>query len=151
MRVPYFEPSVREYDRVFQNSPNISGGGLSDIRVFSQKGGSFLGVISSIMRRAIPFLRSMVLPEMGNMARNVAHDYGSRGTPLNQTLRENALSTGKNIARKILGGARKGKKKGKNAKKSLSQTKKRKKTTKTRAKTRCRPKGDIFESGIYPG
>ena len=104
MRVPYIGPSSLDFDRAFEVRIYSRGGSIHDIRTY-QRGGSLLGALSGVVGRALPFLRSLILPEIGNFAKNVASDIGNN-IPIKQTLRRNAISSGKTIARKIIGGAK---------------------------------------------
>ena len=136
MRVPYFEPTSTDFDRAF-DTRNFQGGGLNDIRVYQQRGGSLLGILSGFAARALPFLRSIILPEIGNFTKNVTSDYGNN-IPMKQSLKRNAVSSGKNIARKLMGGSRKHNiSKKKNIKKKQARKP-------IRMKTLCKPLEDVF-------
>ena len=104
MRIPYIEPSETDFDRVFDTRKYIRGGGLQDIRVYNQQGGSLLGILSGVVGKALPFLRSFILPEIGNFAKNIAEDYGTNKISMKKTLKKNVITSGKNIAKKIMGG-----------------------------------------------
>ena len=144
MRVPFFVPSENDFNQAFLHTTNFSGGALGDIRVFNQRGGSFFGVLSKVVRHAIPFLRSIILPEIGSLTKNITEDFGNH-KPFKESLRSNAISSGKNIARKILGG-----RKNKKCKKLRAIT--RKKYAKTKKKPSLKPtrrgKNDIFEHSL---
>ena len=145
MRVPFFVPSENDFNQAFLHTTNFSGGALGDIRVFNQRGGSFFGVLSKVVRNAIPFLRSIILPEIGSLTKNITEDCGNH-KPFKESLRANAISSGRNVARKILGG----RKKKKQCKKLRTIT--RKKYAKTKKKPSLKPtrrgKNDIFERSL---
>ena len=142
MRVPYVEPSILDYDKVFDVKLYIKGGSLDQIRVFRQQGGSILGALSGLVSRALPFLRSVILPEIGSLVKNVTSDYGNN-VSLKQTLRKNSLNSGKNIARKLMGGS---KKKRIINDKRIRQTKLNRYNKGDNVKTHCKPLNDIFSS-----
>ena len=152
MRVPFIAPLPHHFDDVFalQSIRDIKGGGLNDIRIYQKRGGSLFGILGGLFKRAIPFLKSILLPEIGNFVRNVTHDI-SQKVPSRESLKTNLLSSAKNIGSRIVrgGGKRKIVKsnlKRKNIKQSTS-----KKNKKKKKKGHCvmKQKKDIFNSGKY--
>jgi len=133
MRTAYVAPNTLEFDVLFESNETVGrGGGISDISTYArpeflyQRGGSFLGVLGRIVQRTIPFLKSIIVPEVGNFARNVSADYG-HGVPLRQSLKKNSVVSAKNIgsalARKARGGRYKRQKPLKNKRKNVKKKK----------------------------
>ena len=152
MRVSFIAPLTHHFDDVFalQSSRDIRGGGLSDIRIYQKRGGSLFGILGGLFKRAIPFLRSILLPEVGNFVKNVTHDI-SQKIPSRESLKNNLLSSARNIGSRIVrgGGKRKtkSKQKRKNNKKGVIKKNKKKKK---KNKTHCGVKRkDVFSSGAY--
>ena len=85
MRVTYLPPSALHYDNAFANQNVIRGKGIQDIQVYHQRGGNLFGVLGGLVRRALPFLKRIVLPEVGNFVQNVSNDY-AQNIPFKQTL-----------------------------------------------------------------
>ena len=73
MRVPFIAPLTHYSDDVFalQSSRNIR---LYNIRICQQRGESLFGIIGGLFKSAIPFLRSILLPEVGNFMKKETHD-----------------------------------------------------------------------------
>ena len=140
MRVAYIQPSVHHYDVLF--SKRAVGGGLGDIRVYN-RGGSLLSFMGRFARYALPFIKSIILPEVGNLTKNVMDDV-AQGRNIKRVLKErgveSVVNVGRRVARKARGGAVKKKKKT-NSKKQSTQKKK------TRKK--CISKNDIFNTNKF--
>lgn len=107
MRVPYIPPSENSYDLVFNEKlyDHTLGGGVNDIHVYRPVGGSLFGVLGRLVQRAIPFLKSIILPEVGSFTNNVLNDL-SRNAPVRESLRNNLKSSVKNIGKRVVGGAK---------------------------------------------
>ena len=88
MRVTYLPPSPHHFDGIFNPHSTVRGGGLHDIRVYHQRGGSLFGVLGGLVRRALPFLKSIILPEVGNFVRGVRDNY-NQNIPLRQSMKKN--------------------------------------------------------------
>ena len=103
MRVAYIQPSVHHYDVLFSNR----AGSLSDIRVYS-RGGSLLSFMGRFARYALPFIKSIILPEVGNLTKNVMDDV-AQGRNIKKAMKErgieSAVNVGKRVARRARGGA----------------------------------------------
>merc|ERR1712074_358938 len=111
MRIPYKTPTVDQFDRYFNPNYINRGGGLNDIKVYKPhhyaKGGSIFSFLSGVFKRAIPFLRGVMLPEVGEFARNFTADVGNN-VPLRDNVKKNLMRSVKNVGRKLVkGGARK--------------------------------------------
>lgn len=136
MRVVYIHPSSRDFDTLFSKK----GGSLSDINIFHNRGGSLLSFVGRFARYALPFIKSIILPEVGNFANNVANDV-SQGRSVKRVFKErgleSAVNIGKRVAKKARGGA---KKKKITANKNLKKNIKRKK---------CVTKKDIFNTNKF--
>lgn len=136
MRVSFIPPTSDHYDQLFNPHLNQRGYGLNDIRIYKRRGGSIFGFIRTLAKNALPFVKRLILPEIGNFAKNVTDDLANN-VPIKQSMRRNIISSGKNIGSRIIGAGKNKKKTSK--KKSVKKTKKRPK--------RC--KNDIFSSGKY--
>lgn len=101
MRVGWTPPSTLEYDTIF-----LRGGGLKDIKIYTQRGGSLFSFIGRFIRNSIPFLKQVFLPEAGNYVRNVTRDIG-RGATAKQAFRNNGVDSLRNIGRKVVGAGKK--------------------------------------------
>ena len=151
MRVPYLPPSSSDFDLLFGQN-NLKGGGLSDIRVykapqFHQRGGSFFGVLGRLARNSFPFLKNLLLPELGAMANNVTRDI-SEGVPLKQSLKQRSLGAVKNIGKSVIG--RGGRVRKRRATKRKAKNKTNRKNYGKRKKPPCASlKNDIFTSSRY--
>ena len=145
MRVPYLPPASHHFDAVFNRNSLARGGGVDDIKIYQRRGGSFFGILGNVVKRAIPFLRRIILPEVGNLVNNVSQDV-SQNMPLRQSMRKNLVSAAKNVKNRLVrGGA---KKKRKNSKKSKKN--KKIKTGKKKGKKHCHRKKntDIFSENF---
>ena len=105
MRVVYTPPSAADFAVLFNQ--HVRGGGIGDIKTvephYYQRGGSLFGILGNVFKRTIPFLRSFLLPEVGNFAQNLIGDVG-RNVPIKDSLKRNLISSGKNVAQKIVRG-----------------------------------------------
>ena len=146
MRVSYIPPTEIDFDRVF--SPSPKGAGLNNIRVyqpaFRANGGGLLSFIGSIARRAYPINKNLVVPELGNFAKNVSDDISS-GVSFKQSIKNNARRIGKNILKRAgVGG---GRKRARTNQKQLviykkKQTREKKKINGKKLKGKCK---DVFK------
>ena len=143
MRVSYLSPSSSHFDVVFTPHQNaVRGGGLRDIKVlkpyYYHRGGSLFGILGSIIKRSIPFLRNFILPEAGNFAMNVAKDM-NENVPLKSSIKQNLVNSAKNVGKRVMRGGKK-----KKARKRLTQRKNTKKRKAIR-KGKCHVnKKDVF-------
>lgn len=150
MRVSYTPPQPHHFDVVFDLHPSQfgRGGGLNDIRIYQKRGGSLFGILGGMFKRAIPFLKSIILPEIGNLVKNITHDI-SHNIPARQSFKNNVVTSVKNVGSRIVRGGRrnsKSKKKVKSVKKKIVKKKRKKKII----RKNCGMKGkDIFTSGLY--
>jgi len=117
MRVSYIPPSVSQFDVLFHKSDSFArGGSLNEIATYRPvyhygRGGGFIGTISRIVKNTIPFLRSILVPEIGNFAKNVAQDYG-KGNSLKKSLKRHGIDSVKNVGKTVIHKARGGRKRG---------------------------------------
>ena len=158
MRVPYIPPSENSYDLVFNEKiyDHTRGGGVNDIHVYKPVGGGLFGILGRIVQRAIPFLKSIVLPEVGSFTNNVLNDV-SRNAPVRESLRKNFKTSVKNLGKRVVGGARtkvrkstRKKNKNKNIKKKTKTKKSRRRSKKHTKSSHCNTsKNDIFNSGKF--
>ena len=151
MRVAYLSPASHHFDAVFDRNKLIRGGSLDDIKIYQRRGGSFFGIIGNVVKRALPFLRRIILPEVGNLINNVTQDI-SQNVPLRQSVRKNVVTSAKNVRNRLMRG---GAKKRKSVKKNSLKTRKIKKQQKRKKKTgntQCHSKkksSDIFSGDIF--
>ena len=110
MRVPYVHPSSHHFDEAFGVS--FRGGGVSDIKIhrniYNQRGGSLFGILGRSIKRAIPFVKSLILPELGNFTKNVMDDISQNVSP-KQSIKSNFKKSVKNVGKKIIRGGGDGK------------------------------------------
>ena len=123
MRVSYIPPSSALYDQLFNPNLNKQGFGLNDIRIYKKRGGSIFGFIRTLAKTAIPFVKNLLLPEIGNFAKNISQDVANN-VPFKQSMKRNIISSGKNIGSRIIGGGRKRKKNRKSANKTKKKSRK---------------------------
>ena len=137
MRVAYIYPSASEFDIIFKNEDNfIKGGGLSDIKTYHQRGGSLFGILGRLLRNSIPFIKRIILPEVGTLAQNVTRDV-SNGVPLRDTLKQSLKRSAINVGKRVVTG--------RGGKKRLIKRK-----IKKQRKIKCPSiKNDIFSNGKY--
>ena len=128
MRVPYIEPSLVHFDTIFSPSNSV-GGGINDINVYQQRGGSLFGVLGRVFKKALPFLKSLIFPEVGNFTKNIVDDM-KQNVPFKQSVRKNVIKSGKNVGRKIMYGGTKQKVKTITRKRAPSMKKKNWRNTK---------------------
>ena len=117
MRVPYTPPNSDQFDRYFNPNYISKGAGLSDIRVYKPhhyvRGGSIFSFLSGVFKRAIPFLRGIMLPELNEFTRNFTTDV-ENNVPLRDNLKRNLIKSAKNVGKRIVkGGGKRSKKKNK--------------------------------------
>ena len=78
--------------------------GISIINV----GGNLFGILGRSIKRAIPFIKSLILPELGNFTKNFTEDI-SQNIPPKQSIKSNLKKSVKNVGKKILRGGGGGK------------------------------------------
>ena len=154
MRVEYINLTEDQFNDVFFPA-NVRGSGLSDISYYHPaRGGNIFGVIGNILRRAIPIIKSLIVPELPSFAKNFSNDY-TRNNNLRASLKSNLLRSGKNIGKRVLGGTRNRKNKFKKSKKCTNK----KKNPVTRSRKPSGKKSrikkpvdidDVFNSGDFP-
>lgn len=138
MRVVYIPPTVEDFDLLFSNR----GSGLSDIRVYHNRGGSLLSVVGRFARYALPFLKSIIVPEVGNFAKNVADDIG-QGRSIKRVLKKRGIESVLNVGKRVVKKARGGR-----VRKNKSVTKKQI-TKKKNVRKNCVKKNDIFNTNKF--
>ena len=140
MRVTYIHPSSSHYDSIF-TSPLMRGGGVQDIKIYHSRGGSIFGVLGGLLRKSLPFIKSIIAPEFGNFVQNMTDDV-SRNIPLKKSMKANLLKSTKNLGKRIMRGA--GRSKSTKKKKKTVKPKKKKKDSNNKS---CH--ADIFTSNKY--
>ena len=130
MRVSYLPPTASHFDVVFTPYQNAGrGGSLRDIKVlkpyYYQRGGSLFGILGSIIKRSIPFLKNFILPEAGNFAMNLARDI-NENVPVKASIKRNLVNSVKNVGKKVMRGGKKQKKGGRKKSTKKKRPKKRK-------------------------
>ena len=148
MRVSYLPPTASHFDVVFTPYQNAGrGGSLRDIKVlkpyYYHRGGSLFGILGSIIKRSIPFLKNFILPEAGNFAMNLAKDM-RENVPVKTSVKRNLVNSVKNVGKKIMRGGKK-----KRIRKNLTK-KKNVKSKKAIRKVKChvKNKNDIFKNNM---
>ena len=142
MRASYMQPSLEEFAHLF--AFHSTGGGLKNIRVYQpqyrSRGGSIFGIIRSIAKTAIPFLKHMILPELGNFTQQIASD-AANNIPMGISLKRNLKQSARNLGKRIVRGGG-----GRKTKKSKTVSKKIKPSKKRKSKKQCdRKVRDLFE------
>ena len=103
MSVTFIASLTHHFDDVFvlQPSGDIRGGGSKSIQINQKRDGSLFGILGGLFKRDIPFLRSIILPEVGNFVKNGTHDI-SQKIHLRESLKKNVLSSARNIGLRIV-------------------------------------------------
>ena len=101
MRVIYISPSPKHFDLYF--NPVIRGGGQGDINIYRKRGGGFFGILGNVVRRSIPFLKRIILPEIGSLAYKITNDI-SQGGNFAESVKQNAINSAKKIAHRVARG-----------------------------------------------
>ena len=168
MRVGLYTPTVSDFDGVFADVGNSRAGSLNDIHIYNRRrrGGSLFGVLGSVLKHSLPFLRSVILPELGGFVKNLTDDV-SNNVPIKSSLKRNMMQSAKNVGKRIArgggegarGGARRrrrvrGQKRSavRKRKKSVGVTKRKKSKIKRKKGKKCHSKmrkNDIFDSGMF--
>ena len=149
MRVSYQVPSLNQFDLYFATDNEIKGGSVSDIRFYKpyhyNTGGSLFGLLSGVVRKAIPFLRGMIFPELPNFASNVMQDFNNN-VPIKKNIKSNLIKSARNITNKIVRGGKR-----KNRKNIKRKNTKVKPTFREKKKKKClnRHKKDIFDQAPF--
>ena len=107
MRVAYITPSVRDFEIILSDGL-IRGGKLSDIRYLRnprvyQRGSGILSFLGGLARKTIPFLLQHILPEAGNLYRNVSR-YLNEGKSARTAMKKHGINALKNVGKRVLGG-----------------------------------------------
>ena len=148
MRVEYRLLSDHDFDSIFFND-GARGGGLSDISFYHPvKGAGIFGVFGRLLRKAIPIIKSLIVPELPTFAKNFSDDY-AKNNNLRSSLKRNLARSGKNIGKRVLGGARKKKSIVKNVKKCKKRRKNSKNPLKKIDRTKSEKQCDIFNSSDF--
>ena len=151
MRVEYVNLTEDQFNDIFF-PVNVRGNGLADISYYHPaRGGNIFGVVGNILRRAIPIIKSLIVPELPSFAKSFSEDY-TRNNNLRASLKSNLLRSGKNIGKRVLGGTR-------NRKNFLKKSVNKKKKPITKSRKTCTKKknrrkkpadvNDIFNSGDF--
>ena len=158
MRSPLYKPSISDFDLIFAPEPGgaTRGGSFNDIQIYSKKrGGSFFGILGRVIKQTIPFIRKIVLPEIGGFVKNVADDV-SNNLPIKSSMKRNLISSVGKVGKRIVrGGAKKRKNKikknrsKKRTKPSKSGRKTKKRGKKTNKRCNLNMTKDIFDNDIY--
>ena len=92
MRGVYTHPSATEFQQLFSGAGNIQ------VYKSPQRGGSLLGLISSVFKESIPFIKNWILPEIPNLVSNVYEDVG-KGENIKNSIKKQGKSSLKRVAR----------------------------------------------------
>ena len=105
MRVSYVQPSAAQYDEIFLRSG--SGKGALDIQIYRpglrSRGRGLLGVISTLAKRALPFLANYILPEAGQFLHGLMQDV-THGKGIKKSLKSQAKKTVKRVINRVARG-----------------------------------------------
>lgn len=142
MRTHYAPLSVGEYEVLFNENLHLKGSGVNDLQyfkapVFHQHGSGVFTVLGNIVKGAIPFIRRLILPAVGEVIRDTSYDV-SRGENFKQSLKRNTVKGIKTLGTKIARGGKVRKTRKKNKKK------KRKSATTKRRKLKVRSRDSVF-------
>lgn len=144
-----FEPlSVREFDLLFREQDNDTGGrggGASDISVYIpkyQRGGSIFSVLANLFKSAAPLVMKTVLPEGLNFAKNVIGDI-SEGRSVRSTLKRRGIQSLKQVGKTLVRGGG-GRKKKRKRKECATGKNKKKRKVKRSIFSKSLPYNDIF-------
>ena len=105
MRSVYISPTASEFDKLFAR-------GGADIQVYKSpkpRGGSLFGILTSVVRKSIPFLRRFILPEMPSLVNDII-DNTNPGENVKERMKRVGLNTLKRVGKRIMKGGRKAKK-----------------------------------------
>ena len=105
MRVLYRHLTENQFNHIFHPF-NVRGGGLSDISFYEPRGGGIFGVVGNLVRRVLPIIKSLLVPEFGSFANNFSNDY-MQNNNFRESVKSNLIKSGKNIGRRVIGGSRK--------------------------------------------
>ena len=98
MRVSYVQPTAVQYDEIFLRSG--SGNGALDIQIYRpglrSRGRGLLGVISTLAKRALPFLANYILPEAGHFFQGLLQDV-THGKGVKKSVKSQAKKTVKRV------------------------------------------------------
>ena len=147
MRVSYLPPTTSHFDVVFIPYQNAGrGGSLRDIKVlkpyYYQRGGSLFGILGSIIKRSIPFLKNYILPEAGNFAMNLVKDI-NENVPVKASVKQNLVNSVKNVGKKVMRGGKKNQKR-RGKKKRVRKNKK----VFRKGKCHSKEKRDVFTNNM---
>ena len=98
MRVSYVQPSAAQYDEIFLRS---------DIQIYRpglrSRGRGLLGVISTLAKRALPFLANYILPEAGHFLQGLVQDV-THGKGIKKSVKSQAKKTVKRVINRVARG-----------------------------------------------
>ena len=146
MRVTYILPSSAHFDEVF-TSPLLRGGGIHDIKIYKpnyhSRGGSLFGILGGLIRKSLPFIKSIIAPEFGNFMKNVVEDVDNN-VPLKSSVRKNIIKSSRNVGKRIIRG-------GGGSKKQIKRKKinNKRKSNKKKSKGKKNMKNDKYHSDIF--
>ena len=99
------QPSAAQYDEIFLRSG--SGKGALDIQIYRpglrSRGRGLLGVISTLAKRALPFLANYILPEAGQFLHGLVQDV-THGKGIKKSLKSQAKKTVKRVINRVAKG-----------------------------------------------
>ena len=123
MSVTFIASLTHHFDDVFvlQPSGDIRGGGSKSIQINQKRDGSLFGILGELFKRDIPFLRSIILPEVGNFIKEYIYHDISQKFPSRESLKSNLLSSARNIGSRTVRGGGKHKTKPKQKRKSIEK------------------------------
>ena len=103
----------KEYLRLFSN--NYSGGGIEDIKLYSErenyqnlfrntnkKGGGVFTFLSSIAKKSLPFIKKYIFPEAINLTTSLLEQSNTPEGVTKKHLKELSKQSFKNIGKKII-------------------------------------------------
>ena len=105
MRVAYVQPTAQQYDEIFMRSG--SGNGASDIKIYRpglrSRGRGLLGVISTLAKKALPFLSNYILPEAGLFLHGLMQDV-SHGKGVKKSFKSQVKKTANRVITRVARG-----------------------------------------------
>lgn len=144
MRVSLIVPSQEEFGILFEEPPikSLSGGGLSDIRIYdpvshSLRGTGLFSMLAGLARKAIPFLTKTIFPEVLNLGQSVLSDV-NRGSDIRSALKRRGLQSLKSTGARILRGGRR--------KKVVKQKRKKRVIRRVTKKRKLNRYNDVFSN-----
>ena len=99
------QPSALQYDEIFLRSG--SGKGALDIQIYRpglrSRGRGLLGVISTLAKKALPFLSNYILPEAGQFLQGLMHDV-NHGKGIRKSLKSQAKKGANRVISRVARG-----------------------------------------------